>query len=177
MMARSHVPFAMASWWVYGLATGFPITGIDSLVAAIGGLLPDIDHPQSALGRRIPWVSIPLSAVFGHRGFTHSLLAVLMVMLLLIAIPIPASWQWIVYPLCIGYLSHLLGDAVTASGIPLLYPWRRKFGYPLLPINTIKETALVASFLLIILTIGGAGAAIWQNTVDTLPFPVRQWLE
>lgn len=43
----------------------------------IGSLLPDIDHPRSWIGRRILFISLPLSALVGHRGVTHSLLAIL----------------------------------------------------------------------------------------------------
>ncbi|CDL39947.1 Membrane-bound metal-dependent hydrolase YdjM, induced during SOS response [Citrobacter freundii] len=39
-------------------------------------LLPDIDHPKSLLGQRLKWISKPIARAFGHRGFTHSLLAV-----------------------------------------------------------------------------------------------------
>ena len=39
-------------------------------------LLPDIDHPKSFLGQRLSWISKPVARAFGHRGFTHSLLAV-----------------------------------------------------------------------------------------------------
>ena len=45
-------------------------------MALASALLPDLDHPQSLLGRQLPWISGPLSRLFGHRGFTHSLLAV-----------------------------------------------------------------------------------------------------
>lgn len=44
--------------------------------ALASALLPDLDHPKSVLGQRLPWISKPLSRLFGHRGFTHSLLAV-----------------------------------------------------------------------------------------------------
>ena len=40
-------------------------------------LLPDIDHPKSFLGQRLKWISKPIARAFGHRGFTHSLLAVI----------------------------------------------------------------------------------------------------
>ncbi|WP_016586988.1 metal-dependent hydrolase, partial [Yersinia pestis] len=43
--------------------------------ALLTSLLPDIDHPKSILGQRLKWVSVPIARVFGHRGFTHSLLA------------------------------------------------------------------------------------------------------
>ena len=45
-------------------------------MALASALLPDLDHPRSLLGRQLPWISGPLSRLFGHRGFTHSLLAV-----------------------------------------------------------------------------------------------------
>ena len=68
MMARSHFPFAMCCWWLYARAIGLPITGHSSLIAAVGGLLPDIDHPESVIGRRVRFLSHPISAIFGHRG-------------------------------------------------------------------------------------------------------------
>ncbi len=45
--------------------------------AVLTCLLPDIDHPKSFLGQRLSWISKPVARAFGHRGFTHSLLAVL----------------------------------------------------------------------------------------------------
>ncbi len=44
--------------------------------AVLTCLLPDIDHPKSFLGQRLSWISKPVARAFGHRGFTHSLLAV-----------------------------------------------------------------------------------------------------
>lgn len=44
--------------------------------ALLTSLLPDIDHPRSLLGQRLRWISAPIARAFGHRGFTHSLLAV-----------------------------------------------------------------------------------------------------
>lgn len=46
------------------------------LFSVTSTLLPDLDHPNSLLGRCLPWSSGPLFRLFGHRGFTHSLLAV-----------------------------------------------------------------------------------------------------
>jgi len=42
----------------------------------IGSYMPDIDHPKSAFGSRVLPLSLPISAIFGHRGITHSLIAV-----------------------------------------------------------------------------------------------------
>jgi membrane-bound metal-dependent hydrolase YbcI (DUF457 family) len=52
-------------------------------LVGIGSLIPDIDHPQSWVGLRLPVISRPLVAMAGHRGITHSLLAVIVCGLLL----------------------------------------------------------------------------------------------
>jgi inner membrane protein len=100
-----------------------------------GSLLPDLDHPKSWLGRRIPIISIPLSALVGHRGVTHSLIALFMTC----AITIYGlsrwdlslnAWSPLVIGLCIGYASHLFGDWATPSGIPLMWPSLRRYKSP-----------------------------------------------
>ena len=96
--------------------------------AALGSLLPDIDHPKSLVGRRLAWVSVPVAALVGHRGVTHSLLAVLACAAGLWFLGRELAWN---AALLVGYLSHLAGDALTVSGIPLLWPWRRRFRSPL----------------------------------------------
>ena len=94
------------------------------LGALIGALLPDIDHPKSWLGRRLPLLSLPLSAIFGHRGITHSLLAVVGVVWALHqaltqwAAIHHGHWRWIGMGVAVGYLSHLLGDFATHGGVP-----------------------------------------------------------
>lgn len=54
-------------------------------------LLPDIDHPKSFLGQRLKWVSKPIARAFGHRGFTHSLLAVF-ALLATFYLKVPDTW-------------------------------------------------------------------------------------
>ena len=135
---------------------GVPITGYASLAAGLGGLLPDMDHPESVVGRRARLISLPLSAIFGHRGFTHSLLAAMLVGLSLWHLPLNSASFWL--PVCVGYLSHLLGDALSASGVPLFYPLSSKrFRFPILPVNSFLETAVVATifFLTLILSVAG----------------------
>lgn len=124
MMASTHIGFGMACWLAYARMRGlpFPIEPVPMAIASVGALLPDIDHPNSALGRVIPFISIPVSAIFGHRGVTHSLLAVAGLSI--------ALWYygglWFVPPLIIGYLSHLSGDLLCNSGVPLFWPNRSK---------------------------------------------------
>ncbi len=106
-------------------------------MALASALLPDLDHPRSLLGRQLPWISGPLSRLFGHRGFTHSLLAVGMGVWGLAQVEAPWLLSGAVKDaLIVGYLSHLLGDWLTPMGIPLLWPWRRRFRLPCLPLKS-----------------------------------------
>ena len=106
-------------------------------MALASALLPDLDHPRSLLGRQLPWISGPLSRLFGHRGFTHSLLAVGMGVWGLAQVEAPWLLSGVVKDaLIVGYLSHLLGDWLTPMGIPLLWPWRRRFRLPGLPLKS-----------------------------------------
>lgn len=101
-----------------------------------GALLPDVDHPKSWLGRRIPFISGPIAAVFGHRGITHSLLAVVgLVLWLRHGLAqwhlVDTGWGLVAVGVVAGYLSHILGDFVTHGGVPLLWPIKRRFSSPL----------------------------------------------
>jgi inner membrane protein len=97
-------------------------------------LLPDIDHPRSFLGQRLKWLSLPIARVFGHRGFTHSLLAIAAGILLFtfkfasdMLIPLDAF-----HGMIIGYLSHIVADMLTPAGVPLLWPCRWRFRIPII---------------------------------------------
>lgn len=115
----------LSSWDVDSIAT-LSIVLVGSI---FGSLLPDIDHPTSKMGRRVPIVSRTVNTIFGHRGFTHSLLAFLLLGygLFLLSGFIPASVSGYYLPLAfgviVGYGSHLLLDMLTVSGIPLFYPF------------------------------------------------------
>lgn len=128
MMFGSHLTVAAAGFAVYlravaGEPTAWPLDL--SLLAAfalvmLGAALPDIDHPESTVGRRVKWLSHPIRLVFGHRGITHSIVAVFgMMWLAFVYGNVWLSW------LALGYLLHLVGDYLTDSGIPLLYPFSR----------------------------------------------------
>lgn len=92
--------------------------------AALGSLLPDIDHPHSLIGKRMRPVSDIISLVVGHRGITHSLVAIALMSAWIAYMGASGS---LVTAIAIGYLSHLLLDAMTPAGLPLLWPQRRVF--------------------------------------------------
>ena len=164
MMARNHIPFAMSCWWLYAITTEQSLEAQGTMAAAIGGLLPDLDHPKSALGRRIPFISLPLAAVFGHRGMTHSLFATIGLLTMLAAvttIPAYTSLRGLVAPLCVGYLSHLLGDSFTPSGVPLFWPHKRTYSFKIFKTWSWQETVFTAAFTFVVVLAGGVASDIW----------------
>ncbi|MCG8155290.1 metal-dependent hydrolase [Brenneria goodwinii] len=97
--------------------------------ALLTSLLPDIDHPKSLLGQRLKWISAPIARAFGHRGFTHSLLAIV-AGVFFIQTRLPSDWLLptdAYHAMIVGYLSHIAADLLTSSGVPLLWPCRWRF--------------------------------------------------
>jgi inner membrane protein len=145
MMAGSHVAVGVAAWAWAAPHLGLPALDPVALALTIGGaLLPDIDHPKSWVGRRARLISHPLAALIGHRGFTHSILAVITCGLLL-------RWRGlgraVVDPLVVGYLSHLAADLLTSSGLRLAWPLRRRFAIPLCKTGSPGELVIVMSLV------------------------------
>ncbi|MEM3401599.1 MAG: metal-dependent hydrolase [Candidatus Hadarchaeales archaeon] len=106
--------------------------------AVLGGLLPDIDHSGSKLGRKVKPVSSVIQHTVGHRTFTHSLLFLLLVAggcaWLGLQGPLSSSpeLRWSALGVVVGCLSHLILDAMTVSGVPLLLPFSdHAFRFPL----------------------------------------------
>lgn len=83
--------------------------------AVIGSLLPDIDTKSTIscmLGFELP---------FKHRGFTHSLIFLLIATLAMNLISIGCA-----IGMFIGICSHIIGDMIT-GGVRLLYPKRKYY--------------------------------------------------
>lgn len=97
-----------------------------SVVAGVSALFPDIDQPTSKIGQRIPG-SFLIKLIFGHRNFWHSLLAALLLFLAFSSF-LPQHFAVLVLA---GYLSHLLLDMLTPAGVPLFYPFTKRFSIPL----------------------------------------------
>jgi inner membrane protein len=142
MMAGSHVVVGATAWLFVAPHLGMHgLAPVPLGLAVCGALLPDIDHPQSWLGRRVPVISRPLSALIGHRGFTHSLLAVALCLWVLHE----RGWhRAVVLPLIVGYLSHLAADLVTPAGLPLAWPLAARQSLPLCRTGGFGEPLIVA---------------------------------
>lgn len=152
MLAPGHIAVGLTCYWGACQLAGYQPAPELYTAAAFGALLPDIDHPQSQVGRMFPSVSRPVAALVGHRGFTHSLLAtLLMVAALVVASTRPqfaeALPHAVIGALSLGYLSHLLADYLTVRGIPLFWPYRRPAGDYHIPLVAFR-TGGVAEWLI-----------------------------
>ncbi len=117
MMFRTHL--------VFSLLVGLIVFGFFDLnkylfvlFVLIAGVIPDVDHPKSKIGRK--FFLKPISFLFGHRGFFHSLFFV--VILCCVVWFFFDKW-WI--PFAIGYVSHLFIDCFTKAGINIIYPFKQ----------------------------------------------------
>jgi inner membrane protein len=142
MMVRSHVVIGVAGWMAAAPLLGQPHADLAGVIlAVIGALLPDIDHPQSWVGRRTRPLSSALAATLGHRGITHSAFAVIGLAALLLC---GGYRRMTVAALAVGYLSHLAADMLTPRGLRLLWPSRRTWALPLCRTGSPAEGLIVA---------------------------------
>ena len=101
-------------------------------VGVLAALLPDIDHPGSYLRRRIGLLGVGFFWL-RLRGFTHTMMcAALIAAAAMFTLP-----EAMALTVMISYASHLLMDAMTVSGAPLLWPLvRRNIRLSPIPIRT-----------------------------------------
>ena len=121
MLYRTHVVSSLAVGTALVVATDYPYTA--DLVAGlmIGSVLPDIDEPNSFIGRRSFGLSKLINRLFGHRGFTHSLTCWIMLAILSLLYS-----NTFTISISLGYLFHLMGDLFSTSGLRLFLPFSEK---------------------------------------------------
>jgi inner membrane protein len=196
MLALNHATLATAT--AFGLSLYFKEPFFLPLIIFVvfAGVFPDIDHPNSELGRYFK----PVAKVLPHRGITHSILGVgifwgiiyfflnnqnqIFTYVLILAAFFGVNllekileknitkidditlnfvsekqayfllrfattiinfflfsllflvWnnrmrEDIFLLLVIGYIAHIIGDFITKEGVPLFYPFKKKFGLKL----------------------------------------------
>ncbi len=128
MMGRNHFASGVVTGSLVATATHLPpgqavaFIGITSVCS----LLPDFDHPDAMLPRMFAWPGRAVAAIiahlFGHRTLTHSVLGVSLLAGALAFIPgLPLYAAGAVL---LGCLTHIAGDMLTLSGVPIWWPHR-----------------------------------------------------
>jgi membrane-bound metal-dependent hydrolase YbcI (DUF457 family) len=97
---KVHWGFALMLYLFFVVGNGKMFFVLNPIFMLIGSLFPDADHKRAPMGR-----FVPLWLFFSHRGFTHTLYA-----LILFALPLMLfNWKWAL-SFAIGYFSHLILD-------------------------------------------------------------------
>ena len=121
MIAPTHIAFATLSVSLLGAIVNVVLSPIALSFAALGALFPDIDTTASFIGRIFSPTALFLERRFGHRTITHSLLGTIIFAIIFIPLVFLRNKLFFIC-LILGYLSHILIDALNKSGVPLFYP-------------------------------------------------------
>lgn len=109
-----------------------------------GALLPDIDAENSIVGRKIK----PLSRLLEHRGITHSLSGMVVFVAIMQVLLYVTGIETSILAFMLGYLSHLVADSMTPSGVEVFYPFKFKIRGPIVT-NSILEKMIFTTLLVI----------------------------
>ncbi|WP_146130436.1 metal-dependent hydrolase [Planifilum fimeticola] len=131
-----------------GALAGYAVTSVlkGAIIGGIAGVIPDLDEPRSKFGRMLPFVSISLNRLVGHRTFTHSLLFAGIAGLFL--------WPFIGQPhalaVTLGILAHVAGDLLTGK-VQVLYPNPMRIGISVSRFGFLVMDRLVRISLIVII--------------------------
>ena len=143
MMFRTHVAFGFLVG-LFLLQMWSPNNQILFMIMVLlGSALPDIDHPESKVGKRVKIIGF----LFEHRGFFHSIFAALILYLVLLSFSSFAAYSVYITGLVMGYLSHILIDAITKEGIMPFHPLSR------FRLNGFIRTGKVLEYIILVLLI------------------------
>jgi inner membrane protein len=121
--------------------------GIFYSAVALGALWPDIDNARSTLGQKFGIISKSIQKLAGHRTFFHSLLGLAVGGLIMLGLEQVIGWlltlKGFSFPahfvenshigfvgMFLGCIFHIAADGLTQGGVPLLWPSKKRFGFP-----------------------------------------------
>jgi inner membrane protein len=128
MTAPTHIVAGISAMsFVAILVPAYKLSLTHIIVGSIAALLPDVDNPQSFIGRLLFFISHPIDRKYGHRTITHSLLATFIVggvtyLSLYIVSRSLTQYAAITATVVIAYFSHIFFDGTTKQGVQIYYP-------------------------------------------------------
>lgn len=145
MTGKTHILGGIAAGLAYAHITNeSPMILVGAGI--VGALLPDICHSGSKIGRKLPFLSKIINAMFGHRTFTHSLLFLVLIALLMNAF---FPNDVVKVGLIVGMISHYILDMATKNGIKLFFPLSLTVRFPVTMRTGSKTESIVFSLLAI----------------------------
>jgi membrane-bound metal-dependent hydrolase YbcI (DUF457 family) len=145
-LLSSPVAVVLAPAGMESPARALALSAAFSALVGVGALWPDIDHKPAVISKIIPgisqlacWIMRHLSMIVYeatrtekdrkggcHRTLTHTLPFVVLsgagLAAILLATPAHAWAAFVGVALGLGTLVHILGDAMTLSGVPVRWP-------------------------------------------------------
>jgi inner membrane protein len=150
MLWRTHFLAGAAAGLIMAGSADIKTAAISTVVAGVSALLPDLDDPNSKMGRVIPIVSWAVKKVVGHRGPLHSLVGTGAASLLAAIFLNLGHAHYLTPMVTVGYLSHLIVDSLNPQGCPWLWPLNMHFKIPLVSTGSIIEKMIVTPALLVL---------------------------
>lgn len=93
--------------------------------SSAASLLPDIDMPNSKLGKKFGFISKIINKLFGHRTITHTFLWIIPLIILLYKYS-ETEYSYILAGTLVGFVTHIFSDTMTRGGVPWFWPFKRK---------------------------------------------------
>lgn len=122
MRTQTHIAGAATLYGGAAIIGEMPFSIGTVAVAAMAGILPDIDTRASTIGRLCMPVSGYIERRWGHRTITHSYLAQALVTMLCLPLLLMDQEPYF-YAAVLGYVSHPFLDTMTIFGVRLFWPW------------------------------------------------------
>ncbi|PKL16919.1 MAG: hypothetical protein CVV49_13845 [Spirochaetae bacterium HGW-Spirochaetae-5] len=128
MTATTHYAFS------YLLCAAAGVEPATAAAASLFSLLPDIDHPESTIGRVFRPISKYIQRKYGHRTVTHSIFAIMFIAAALLPLLlIPRLLQWggpfwtgLYAASLLAFSSHIFIDLFNKSGVRIFSPFSQK---------------------------------------------------
>ncbi len=148
MLWRTHFLLGASAGLLLAGHTDLKTAAVSAGIAGAAALLPDLDSPDSRLGRMVPIVPRLVKTTVGHRGPVHSLVGVGVLLALCVFVlrfwyPPGVVYEQVAPLILVGMLSHLIADTFNPSGVPWLWPAQYHVKLPLVQTGSILERRVV----------------------------------
>lgn len=154
-LANTIHPFLMPHLW-HAVPAGATL----ALGAGIlGALLPDIDANESSIKHELGLAGSAISGglrLLGvkHRGLTHTGLVAALTLVAAVIVGRHFGFADTGLAFGLGYLSHLIADGMTLTGIPLLTPFYRKHIHLLPKPLRVRTGSAAESLIFLLVSLG-----------------------
>ena len=120
MMYKTHIIFAIFLYLLLSTIFHFQKNFFILFLISFGSLFPDIDSGKSYINKKIKFGKL-VAMTSRHRGFWHSIFGFLLFFFFSSILFMLINRHIFTFYLGFGYLTHLIADSLTLSGIKPLW--------------------------------------------------------